>query len=64
MKNWLCFIHSKFTGKKIATGRDLVKTHVCADGNRFRVGVDNEQNLQDPLEFNIDPIHEHDEKNR
>jgi len=34
------------------------------DGNRFRVGVDNEQNLQDPLEFNIDPIHEHDEKNR
>ena len=59
MKNWLCFIFSK-----IVTVRDLIKTHVCADGNRFRVGVDNEQNLHDPLEFNIDPIHEHDEKNR
>jgi len=34
------------------------------DGNRFRVGIDNEQNVQDPMEFNIDPIHEHDEKNR
>jgi hypothetical protein len=48
----------------IVTGEDLFKTHLCADGNRFRVGVDNEQNLQDPLEFNIDPIQEHDEKNR
>ena len=44
--------------------QNVLRALDSADENRFRVGVDLEQNIQDPLEFNTEPIHEHNEQNR
>jgi len=44
--------------------QNVLRALDSANENRFRVGVELEQNVQDPLEFNTEPIHEHNEQNR